>query len=400
VNVNNAVPAVGKSGASGCMTEVADLSAIDHAEFGERVRVHDGGHFIEPYRANWVLSLRGTLFAPTRGELYDALQVTLEAFNPRKALMESPGTKGFLPLTYYEPHDSFPLTLKTLQARPLGLHWQADVGTAAKVAGKTDATALALPWSVDLLIYQGPPINPEEEPPIEWPPPPEIIGPEGDAFVCVPQDYLVYTGSHLPAMSCTIQLSEAGCSSDHTTPGPQVYLYAGATYRITYDVIHDGPTCHVVAFMADTFENAQAPVSMGSVADPATWGPPKTHAETTLVAPRTREYYTIFNGIGGAFCWNWYSSIETRVTYVSGPDPRFLTLPLCANGDPSIGQTVEESLTAGGTSFFTMFNYETGTVRVFVDGAYLPGVVEVTGGFVLPSPVLLGTVTIAQYRHA
>lgn len=164
--------------ASGCMTETADISDIPTVEFAERVRVHDGYNVLEGYRGNWVVHLSGSLFGATRGDLFDRLQNLRRVMSPDTALRDSPSTKGFLPLTYREPHDLTALTVTTLQCRPMGLQWKADEGTAAKVPGREDYTALALRWTVDLLVYQGPILQigsppgtpPGPDSPIDWPP--------------------------------------------------------------------------------------------------------------------------------------------------------------------------------------------------------------------------------------
>jgi hypothetical protein len=140
--------------------------------------------------------------------------------------------------------------------------------------------------------------------------------------------YLIYTTNGGGDVACVIPYGQSSCNSSSSL-GETFFLYAGATYKIEHWVYHWGPTCRMVAMLGSNSGplTAEAPIEMGSVQDPTTWGAPKTYATTTYTAPLSADYFTKLFGISGGACFNHYSSISTRVHYISGADPRFLALP-------------------------------------------------------------------------
>jgi hypothetical protein len=147
---------------------------------------------------------------------------------------------------------------------------------------------------------------------------------------------------------------------------------------------------------------------MGSAGDPGTWGPPQTYARIDAYAPPlTADYFAGLHGIGGAFTVDYNSSVSTHVTWVSGSDPRFESLPLCSNGEPRVGQIVRYEDVAGDgstTDFTTLFSYEPGSLHVFVNGLdWTPQVNETdpdAGEFTLDYPVPTGGTVTIQFRRA
>jgi hypothetical protein len=98
--------------------------------------------------------------------------------------------------------------------------------------------------------------------------------------------------------------------------------------------------------------------------------PPVIFGEATYTPSVTDEYQTLLiSGIAATGCDNFASSLDTEILWVSGPDPRFETLPACVNGFPVSGQVAKEAGQGDGSTTVrtTFVPYSVGSLRVFVD---------------------------------
>jgi hypothetical protein len=198
--------------------------------------------------------------------------------------------------------------------------------------------------------------------------------PDPPRYDCAPPDLAVPANNDSGEMACTITpVTDPSCNSDHATSGPQVHLYSGATYLVEYTVDHDANTDRLRALLASDAGplGAEAVVEMGSVADPGTWGAPKTYDSIEYTAVATADFYTRLLGGSGAFTQNYYSTLSTRITYISGPDPRFEGLEPCADA-PVSGQPIGSDSTGDGSTTVYVIGsglaYRPDSLKVFVNG--------------------------------
>jgi hypothetical protein len=232
-------------------------------------------------------------------------------------------------------------------------------------------------------------------------------------FVCDLVDYTVPTcdgdpGADLP--TGVITGLEGGSFPGEDTE--TVALYHGATYRFRFTAIHATTNfeCNLNGavggggFIRMTFGN------LGPMPSPI---PPLTEitVDATYVSgggAGTFECnsFNLYTGAGYAGCNCVGASGTMTVTYLSGPDPRYEGLGLCANGEPFPGQLVEdESVQTGDgvtTHYTTLFPYEAESLRIEVNGRDWTSVLTETdpdaGTYDLAYPPPIGSTVIVTYK--
>lgn len=135
------------SGISGCVLDTADTSELDIVQFMEKRSLQDGMDAGDPYLGKRVIRIAGTLYATTRGLLFDRLQELKSTLSPTLAFLEDPSQRGFLPLYYSEPTNNivdYPSGAigKQMLAMPHGLSF----AVVRDQIGGSDDDALAIPW--------------------------------------------------------------------------------------------------------------------------------------------------------------------------------------------------------------------------------------------------------------
>lgn len=135
----------------GCVLETVDTSGTPAVGYTEKRALEDGLDASDVYQGGRQVQLSGTLYGSTRTNLYEQLRTLRTVFNARSCYLESPETKGFLPLTYEEPDEDgvtwpgnfIPLKLKV---RPMG---QIRAVINRDRTGGDDLRGLAIPWQVN-----------------------------------------------------------------------------------------------------------------------------------------------------------------------------------------------------------------------------------------------------------
>jgi hypothetical protein len=216
-------------------------------------------------------------------------------------------------------------------------------------------------------------------------------------WACVPQDYRVFTTRPTPNMACVGSSHGVGpavCSSGFAT-GDTMKLYAGATYRIRHIVYHSPESFNLWASIRSVGAVDGPVVEFGATRDAGIlWAPgvppPVIFGEATYTPSVTDEYCTLLiSGLVATGCDNFASSVDTEIWWMSGPDPRFETLPACVNGFPISGQDAIEAGEGDGSTTVrtTLVPYSVGSLRVFVDNTDQTAAVTssnpLTGSFTL-----------------
>jgi hypothetical protein len=236
-----------------------------------------------------------------------------------------------------------------------------------------------------------------------------IVIPTDDPWVCQKTDYTIYTFLG-EGGGITVLPTSSGAS--HTMLGHDKYtLYAGCTYHVYYTVYHPDGSDNISGGLRPTTGPATivAPMSFGGKCPDSTTGGVYTifgDAEFTLGA--TLDYETLVDSDFYLLCDSTGTSIEARVEYIAGPDPRFPdgTAVPCSNGAPRVNQRIRYTDFVGDgstTAFDTDWAYVPGTLHVWINGLdWTPEVNETdpTGAYTLDYPVPLGATSIVEYRRA
>jgi len=148
----------------GIVVENADYSGVTAVGYTEKRAAADGIHASDVYLGPRIIELSGFIYEPTLAELFDTLHLMRSAFSPTAAYQESPGDRGFLPLTFSQPtlDSDFPTGVTNLQllARPeAGLRFTlnrdrlADKGLVDGVPGsaKSGVRAVVAGWASRLI---------------------------------------------------------------------------------------------------------------------------------------------------------------------------------------------------------------------------------------------------------
>jgi hypothetical protein len=256
-----------------------------------------------------------------------------------------------------------------------------------------------------------------------------IVIPTDEPWTCIPTDYTVSNidgTANSYEISCKIQNLGLTCGSNVTGDhfldyGYKMHLYAGATYRVGYSIQYSASANHLVAFLSNGIESSQAQFHAGSTCPSQIATDPPVNAVLSgtglwstvgyypvdYVAPRTADYWVGLDSVFFSFCNSWDSWVVCQTHYLSGPDPRFESLPPCSNGAPRINQRVRYTDVTGDgttTAFDTDWAYIPGSLHVWINGLdWTPEINEDdpgTGDYTLDYPVPLGATSIVEYRRA
>jgi hypothetical protein len=158
-DLNDAAAQVGRPGLLGCSVDAFDISPLTTMQYIDKAYQHDGMDFQGVGNLSVMarsIDLRGTLYGETRGDLWDRLMELRQILDPVQSYADDEVAQGFLPLSWTLPTGAAGATVgRFINARPEGIR---DVfnrdrhGTAAKVSGKADMTALALQWTCQFRV--------------------------------------------------------------------------------------------------------------------------------------------------------------------------------------------------------------------------------------------------------
>ena len=87
----------------GVVVENADYSDVVGVGYTEKRAAADGIHASDVYLGPRGIDLSGFIYAVDLSDLFDTLHLMRAAFSPTAAYQESPGDRGFLPLTFSQP---------------------------------------------------------------------------------------------------------------------------------------------------------------------------------------------------------------------------------------------------------------------------------------------------------
>jgi hypothetical protein len=228
-------------------------------------------------------------------------------------------------------------------------------------------------------------------------------------YICIPTDFTVPTCGGLDGHDLTtapITGLEPGSFPGESTD--TFKLYNNVTYRFHFTAHH--ATTNFECNLNGVVGGGWLPLDFQH--EPPMPGPPAVYdlvvaATYPLGAGEgigTCENFTIYQGAGYAGCNSIGSYGGVTVTYLSGADPRFDTLPPCSNS-PTVGQTTEELGTVGDgvtTTGTTNYPYAPGSLRVTVGGvAVVPSETDpATGTYTLPVAPPVGVTPVVNYLVA
>lgn len=251
-----------------------------------------------------------------------------------------------------------------------------------------------------------------------------------EPWVCVPTDFTVLpeeADSTDNAIACQIQAGNfsafSNISADYfLSYGHETHLYSGATYSIGYAFEYSAGANHIKTWLSDGTHDSEAGFNAGSTCPSQIATDPPINAVLgggglwstvgynlqNYTAISTANYHLKLTGEFFSFCVNDFTWAECKITYVSGPDPRFESLGPCKNGEPRIGQRVRYIDAVGDgttTDFTTTWPYIPGSLHVSIGGLdWTPEIVEsdpTAGTYSLLYPVPLGANTVVvEYRRA
>jgi hypothetical protein len=233
-------------------------------------------------------------------------------------------------------------------------------------------------------------------------------------WVCIPTDFTVPWCSGGGGM---LSVTATGAPADQSAE--TVQLYDTARYRFTFVATH----ATTAVGGQDDLVGAVGAGVFGAAASPTT-NPQGTGLRyvfgSEFPAFDDAEYNVVFEATMGANldpCVPLWilegagyagqnivgSTLTCVVTYVSGPDPRFVGLPACSNGDPMPGQTVYPEAGTPGDGVTdtgqTNFPFVPNTLEVFVGGPHVvPTETDpTTGAYTLPYPPPQGVTPVLRY---
>jgi len=152
LNLNSALLETGRV-LRGITVENADYSSVEAVGYTEKRAGADGMHASDVYLGPRAVDLSGHIYAPTLAEYFDYLHVLRAVFSPTSAYAESPGDRGFLPLTFTQPttdEASFPGGVIPLY---MNLRPRANVRFNISRDRQNDKAVrpVATPWAVQLI---------------------------------------------------------------------------------------------------------------------------------------------------------------------------------------------------------------------------------------------------------
>lgn len=90
---------------SGCVVKRIRYGELEVDGYTEKRALDDGHDATDVFLGRRRITLIGTVYGQTKGELFDILRLMRYSINPRLAYDESPGDNGYLPLVYWETTD-------------------------------------------------------------------------------------------------------------------------------------------------------------------------------------------------------------------------------------------------------------------------------------------------------
>lgn len=232
-----------------------------------------------------------------------------------------------------------------------------------------------------------------------------------EPWVCDPTDFSVAvgegggSGSNLIISDPTWDGVQHGVTISALAP-PLFTLYAGATYSVYLTVFH------AVAPTESGWLNhigVEAPgegltFDMGSLNGSPSPALVNALGEFTPSSTRS-DFTTVFTAVNDVAHNSYTSTAEIGVTYISGPDPRFVDLPACTNPDPVPGQPIAPATTTGDgttTDYTTQWPIRAGSIQVWVNGLdWTNRVIETdleTGNYSLDYPPPTGSTVRVGYH--
>lgn len=169
--LNEADPVITGGGAAGsgigptCQVDSVDYSDVDVVQWSEKRSQADGNDVGEVFMGARRVRMSGTLYALTRGTLFDNLWTLRAALNPVLAQREEPADKGYRPLYFTVPTnrvDVYPAGVIELQMKALPRAFQQL--TRDDELGGGDDDSLAVPWQATFIcadpgIYSADPVE-------------------------------------------------------------------------------------------------------------------------------------------------------------------------------------------------------------------------------------------------
>lgn len=149
----------------GCQMDTFDMSDVDVVQWTEKRSQADGNDAGDVFFGARRIRIAGTLYALTRGTLFDDLWSLRAALNPVLAQREEPGDKGYRPLYFSVPTnriEDYPAGAIELQVYALPRAFQQL--TRDDDIGGDDDQSLAVPWQATLIckdpgIYSADPVE-------------------------------------------------------------------------------------------------------------------------------------------------------------------------------------------------------------------------------------------------
>ncbi len=125
----------GTSTQVGCVVDEVTYGEVEVAGYTEKRSLDDGHDATDVYLGRRRITLRGTIYGRSKGDLFDRLREMRYAINPRLAYEESPGDKGYLPLAFWEPTEE----LATYDEGLLNLMFKARASSGVVTSFRRDA---------------------------------------------------------------------------------------------------------------------------------------------------------------------------------------------------------------------------------------------------------------------
>lgn len=159
LNVNSVALQTGRN-LRGFAVESVDYSNVRAVGYTEQRAAADGLHASDVYLGGRQIDLNGMLYGSSLGDLFDMLHTVRSVFSATSAYLDSPGDKGFLPLSYFQPTldvtswpavtypNGIPLFINVRPAGNVRFTVNRDRQTPGKSTGERTTS---MPWSVPLL---------------------------------------------------------------------------------------------------------------------------------------------------------------------------------------------------------------------------------------------------------
>jgi hypothetical protein len=153
LNTTTTVPGQGiGTGLSGCVLDAFDPSDVDVVQYMEKRSQGDGMDASQPFLGARRIQMAGTLYALTRGLMYDALWELRAAMHAPLAYLDEPAGKGFQPLYFSVPTNrvtDYPAS--AIDMRVLAMPKAFEANISRDLVGGEDDDSLALPWQATMV---------------------------------------------------------------------------------------------------------------------------------------------------------------------------------------------------------------------------------------------------------